>query len=392
MPKVSVIIPVYNVEKYLRQALDSVVNQTLSDIEIICVDDCSTDNSLQILKEYAHKDNRIKIIEQKENQGPGVARDIALDIAIGEYIMFLDPDDWYELNACELSYNQILKNKNDMVLFFYLRTNDQTGSITKSNREKLYTKFLSVQNLDINNVEKFEINDFSAWGQVYKKEFLNKYEIRFGQCRNFEDQLFMGKAYIYSNNISILNAYLYNYRVRDNSLTFAMPKGYKDLFIVSFNLFDILININYSKNLMGNIMTHRLKSIFYWQNFYSNFGIKIKFDYYKRMRKFFIYVNKNININDYKNYIGLKNYNKFEKILDEYTFYYSVKTISQNILSIRNEYRKGTKHKVTTILGIKIKIKCKDMPETLVAVERERERERVIRLTAYRKDRLAKVA
>ena len=116
MPKVSVIIPVYNVEKYLHQCLDSVANQTLKDIEIICVNDCSKDNSLDILNEYAKKDSRIKIINFEENKGPGVARNAALDIAQGEYIMFLDPDDWYELNACETAYNQIVENNNDIVV------------------------------------------------------------------------------------------------------------------------------------------------------------------------------------------------------------------------------------------------------------------------------------
>ena len=111
MTKVSIIIPVYNRENYLPKALDSAVNQTLKDIEIICIDDCSTDNSLGILKEYASKDNRIIVLEQKENQGQGVARNRALDIAKGEYIMCLDSDDWLELNACELAYNQISKNK-----------------------------------------------------------------------------------------------------------------------------------------------------------------------------------------------------------------------------------------------------------------------------------------
>ena len=97
MPKVSVIIPVYNVEKYLRECLDSVVNQTLKDIQIILIDDGSTDSSLGICKEYAQKDNRIKIIEQK-NQGAGAARNRGMSEAKGDYLYFLDSDDFLELN------------------------------------------------------------------------------------------------------------------------------------------------------------------------------------------------------------------------------------------------------------------------------------------------------
>ena len=106
MIKISIIIPVYNTEKYLKKCLDSIINQTLKSLEIICIDDCSTDNCLHILKEYQLKDNRIKIIEQKENKGQGVARNLGLNIAEGEYIMFLDPDDWLELNALEILYKK----------------------------------------------------------------------------------------------------------------------------------------------------------------------------------------------------------------------------------------------------------------------------------------------
>ena len=98
MVKISIIIPVYNVENYLRVCLNSIVNQSLSDIEIICVNDGSVDNSLDILKEYAAKDNRFVIINQ-ENCGQGIARNKALDIAKGKYIAFVDPDDWIEDGA-----------------------------------------------------------------------------------------------------------------------------------------------------------------------------------------------------------------------------------------------------------------------------------------------------
>ena len=95
MPKVSVIIPVYNVEKYLRQCLDSVINQTLKDIEIICVDDGSTDNCPNILDEYAAKDARIKIIHKK-NEGYGKAMNVGISHASGEYIGIVEPDDYID--------------------------------------------------------------------------------------------------------------------------------------------------------------------------------------------------------------------------------------------------------------------------------------------------------
>ena len=115
-PRVSVIIPVYNVEKYLPQCLDSVVNQTLPDIEIICVDDGSTDSSLDILKDYARRDKRITVLRQK-NLHAGVARNAGLSIARGEYLSFLDSDDFFELDMLDQCYAKLKKDKSDVCIF-----------------------------------------------------------------------------------------------------------------------------------------------------------------------------------------------------------------------------------------------------------------------------------
>lgn len=116
-PKVSVIIPVYNAEKYLKQCLDSVTNQTLKEIEIICVDDGSTDNSYHILKKYKSKDDRIKIIKKDNNEGLLLARKTGVKYAAGEYIMFVDADDYLELEACNLVLKEIEKEAVDILQF-----------------------------------------------------------------------------------------------------------------------------------------------------------------------------------------------------------------------------------------------------------------------------------
>ena len=116
MVKVSVIIPVYNVEPYLKQCMDSVVGQTLKDIEIICVDDGSTDNSLDILREYAAEDSRIQIIEQK-NAGAGAARNNGMRYATGKYLSFLDSDDFFEPRMLEKAYDLAEKDQADFVAY-----------------------------------------------------------------------------------------------------------------------------------------------------------------------------------------------------------------------------------------------------------------------------------
>ena len=112
-PKVSVIVPVYNVEPYLKECLNSIIKQTLKEIEIICVDDGSTDNSLEIMKEYAKKDKRFTIITQK-NLYAGVARNAGLSVAKGEYLSFLDSDDFFELTMLEKMYKKAIKEKADI--------------------------------------------------------------------------------------------------------------------------------------------------------------------------------------------------------------------------------------------------------------------------------------
>ncbi|EKI7512572.1 glycosyltransferase family 2 protein [Campylobacter lari] len=120
MNQISIILPTYNVEKYITRALESYINQTFKDIEIIVVDDCGNDKSIEIAKEYASKDDRIKIIHNEENLGTFASRNIGVLNSSSLYIMFLDPDDYLELNACEVAFNTMVENKVDMVIFDFL--------------------------------------------------------------------------------------------------------------------------------------------------------------------------------------------------------------------------------------------------------------------------------
>ncbi len=140
MPKVSVIIPVYNVEQYLKRCLDSVFNQTLKDIEIICVNDGSTDNSLKILEEYAKNDKRIKIYNQL-NKGVGAARNLALAKTGGEYICFIGSDDEYSLNTVEKVYKIAKSNDAEVVQFNYKSFYENKEKIKEYNLAKKLLKF-----------------------------------------------------------------------------------------------------------------------------------------------------------------------------------------------------------------------------------------------------------
>ncbi|MBR1825780.1 MAG: glycosyltransferase [Alphaproteobacteria bacterium] len=227
-PKISVIIPVYNVELYLAQCLDSIINQTFDEIEIICVNDGSPDDSLKILKEYAAKDKRIVVIDQ-ENQGLSCSRNNALKIAKGEYILFLDSDDYIRADACEVLYKKSKENNLDMLNF--AGTNFKDGD-TQFFQYKSQTMFYLQNGQHIYNPK--EIGSImknipiSACRFFYRRQFLNKNEIRFPEGINFEDNYFVRKALIFVQKYGAEDEILYFRRVHNASITQNEDKFFKD--------------------------------------------------------------------------------------------------------------------------------------------------------------------
>ena len=161
--KVSVIIPVYNVEKYLKQCLDSIVNQTLKDIEIICIDAGSTDGSVGIIKEYQLKDNRIDVVLSEEHFDAGAARNIGLEKAKGEYLAILDSDDFFNLNMLNDAYNRAKKDDSDIVIFYanqYDMKNNKISFMPWSMKAE-YCPFKRAFSPD--EMPKFIFNCFQNW-------------------------------------------------------------------------------------------------------------------------------------------------------------------------------------------------------------------------------------
>lgn len=211
MPKVSVIIPVYNVEKYLCQCLDSLINQTLKDIEIICVDDGSTDNSLEILKEYMAKDDRFIVLHQ-ENQGAGAARNKGLEFAKGEYLHFMDGDDYIENNFYEEMYQTVKVEQADLV---YCSWNIIQEKGARNSYPQCKIKCFSKKSID--NVDRLSVN-CEVWNKLFEKSLIYKYNIRFPLFRYGEDTSFTNQYLIVANNICGIPKNLYNYRVTKSGL------------------------------------------------------------------------------------------------------------------------------------------------------------------------------
>ena len=210
-PLISVIIPVYNAERYLSQCLDTVINQTLKDIEIICVDDGSTDKSLEILKTYQKRDNRIVVLQQ-ENKHAGIARNTGLKIAKGKYLSFLDSDDWFELTMLEEMYNQAEKDQSDVVVCEYFVYDDNLK------------KELFVFNIekDFQNLSSFSFKDMphklngicnsNPWTKLFKRELFIQNQLQFNDSICFNDYSCVITALAIANKISILKKPLIHYR------------------------------------------------------------------------------------------------------------------------------------------------------------------------------------
>lgn len=209
-PLISIIVPVYNIEKYLPKCLDSLLYQTLKNIEIICINDGSTDNSLKILEEYAARDKRIKVINQP-NQGVSFARNNGINIAKGKYITFVDGDDWLELDACKRIYTQIENDNSDVILYGHY---DVFGNKKKPYKLSKDCKKTLLKYDDINSyVKEIIYVPVIACGKLYKGDFIlnNNLEFPIG-IKQSEDHIFWYNVLSFKPQLSILDKSYYNYR------------------------------------------------------------------------------------------------------------------------------------------------------------------------------------
>lgn len=205
-PRVSVIIPVFNAEKYLRPCLDSVRDQTLKELEIICIDDGSTDSSGNICDEYAAHDERFVVIHQP-NAGQSAARNKGIELARGKYIAFLDSDDWADLEMCEKAYRYAEQNASEVVQFlFHVEPPSpkfirRLARLTHEHCTELFEK-----------MECVEAGYCVVWNRLYLTEFLRKNRIRFLEGHLFEDEHFSRKVAWLARRIDILHEKLIFYR------------------------------------------------------------------------------------------------------------------------------------------------------------------------------------
>lgn len=307
--KISVIIPIYNAEKYLKECLDSVIGQSLNEFEIICINDGSMDKSLNILEDYASKDKRIKIFNQ-ENQGVSTARNNGIKEAQGEYIFFLDSDDYLENNALETAYNHIKKKDCDILIF--------GANLIRNNEKK------SALNIDL--IEKIKKNQFSyidfvnlntvIWDKLFRTEFLKKHQIEFPtELVVSEDGVFCLQSYFLGAKYDYIDKILYNHNdCVANSITANCEYGIKEDFrsfqylfkLEGFKTADLKIKLAIINKFCGG-------ALFYWEKLDNESYRKT---YYQDILTFKRFIEAHFSKKDL---LQLKGYKKVCKTLKKYS-------------------------------------------------------------------------
>lgn len=329
MPKVSVIIPVYNVGNYLRECLDSVINQTLKEIEIICVNDGSTDNSLEILQEYALKDNRITMISQ-ENQGQGIARNKGIEISKGEYVLFIDPDDWIELKAIEFLYNYSKKYNTDFVEFLFDRYLPEKDDFYTPKFDYSYKENVIYTNNDL--VKNIFRTPLLTCNKIYKHDFLIKNNIRYDNSRLGEDHIVTIKTRLLAERAAFFNKILYHYRVNPLSSCNSVSSTKLEIFNVIKRIKQELVDLQEFDSLKKD-----------WSKYIIDFILWNCYSVPQDMQEHFDQkCQELLSPKEYKKYLEMKNDCSNLNLLE-------------HIFSIKNSENKM--RKIVTIMGIKIKFK-----------------------------------
>ena len=315
MVDISVIIPVYNVEKYLRKCLSSVINQSFKNIEIICVNDGSSDNSLRILSEYEHLDDRILLISQS-NKGLGSARNKGIEYSKGKYLFFLDSDDYIELNTLEELFNHAEKTDADLVLFKAINYNSDEGKFfeTRIYNMKNVSKVIgdgTVNYKDLGNLI-FSIS-VTAWIKLYKRDLIELNNIRFPEDLIFEDNLFNWEVILASEKIAFYPKHFYIRRRHSNSITALMDQRFIDSIKINRLVIEIFKKNNVFEEFKKELYNRRI-SLTYMR--FCEIMSEFKEPYFEKLKEDYEKIVVDDFYNDYIETLNNRNKAIFEACLN----------------------------------------------------------------------------
>ena len=348
--KISVIIPVYNMAKYLRQCLDSILKQTMQDFEVFCIDDASTDKSCDILFEYAKKDNRFHLIFNKVNQKQGVCRNKAIRQARGEYIFFLDADDYVDLSLFELLYTKAKKENLDMLNFAGTNFDSKTGKMLQAKFQdcKYVPKEINGRPFNYKDCLKYKFPfPMTCCRIFYSRKFLIDNDIRFLENIYFEDTYFTYKALFLAQKINVLDKILYFRRVHKNSTTQNWERHFGD-YIECYSL--LYQYFQGRKDCLSDYKDDNIDLM--WANTVTNRYIKYSYKtqkrYFEQMKKFLsnIYAGKNLEKLKNESILGLLKANTF--------FEYKFKRVFKFYHDAYNQHKKAFLNKLIAKIRAKI--------------------------------------
>lgn len=329
--KISIIIPVYNVEKYLDKCLKSVVGNKNKNIEILVVNDGSTDNSLEIIQKYLEKDKSITLINLPQNKGPGHARNLGISKSKGDYILFVDSDDWIEKDTISIIEKEI-NNKTDLLAF-------GSREIHYKKRKKGKPLTLdTIPQIDSKNPEYFRsalmtVDGFKpmVWCYLFSKRLILENKIKFPEDIYFEDIPFTTKALFYAGKVKSVPKVLYNYKIRHNSITRKVTdRKIKDNFKAHNMLREFLIEKGVMEKYQNEFII-RMLTCCIRPNFLSYFKIKEKSrelkERMKNVRKHPIMSNHSLSVleNTYKYCYSIGNRSLGGFLRTSYLFLFLVK-------------------------------------------------------------------
>lgn len=259
--KFSIIIPIFNVAQYLPKCLDSVLAQTCADFEAVCVNDGSTDNSLEILEEYQEKDPRIKVVSQA-NGGLSAARNVGLLHAQGDYVFFLDSDDWIEPDALRILSEKL--SDEDMVCFSGRRYLEAENKYEEPDKMKSESDISGWEYYQKHALESRKFAFVCVVLRLYRRQFLQEYDLKFTEGIYHEDNMFTPVVCYYAKKVKVIPDCLYDYRVRGNSImTTRSIKHNKDILYIANTLSEFFVSkSDVEKTVVYRALTQHYQSVF----------------------------------------------------------------------------------------------------------------------------------
>lgn len=355
MVKVSVVIPVYNVEEFLGECLDSICNQTLTDIEIICVNDGSTDKSLDILNEYAAKDERMTVIDQ-ENGGHAVATNRGMTMAKGKYLFLMDSDDILELTALEETYNLAEEKNVDFVIFQAINFYMDSGKLVE---EENYSMNKLADHVGDSVFSHKDVKEFvfdmsvTPWSKLYNREFIQNNNITFPEGLVFDDNVFFYDVLFAAERIAFLRKHLFKRRWYSASSTRSGARHFINYIKICDLIWAVFAKYGVFYDFERQLYHKKVSTVYYW---YKNINDEFKQEFFDEMKEDYLRIaadeefcrnfyrkitrqNRAI----FKSVLEADTYREFNLLLDVYNLEKENRKLKDKI----REYESSTSWKIT---------------------------------------------